>query len=186
MMVLNGYLRQSAAEDAACRLYERVVAQAREPAFFAAVGVPDTLDGRFEMVALHSFLLLHRLKGEGRQAAELGQRLFDLMFADMDASLRELGVGDLGVGRRVKQMARGFYGRIAAYDSALRQEDAVLSEALRRNLFGTVRPAAGQLAAMAAYMRLSVAGLARQPIDALLAGKADFPAPPQAPAGEAR
>ena len=100
------------------RLYEAVVAQARQPVFFAEWEVPDTVDGRFEMVALHAHLLLRRLR-DGGPAADLAQALFDVMFADMDASLREMGAGDLGVGRRVKQMATAFYGRMAAYDAGL-------------------------------------------------------------------
>src|SRR5262245_5163238 len=106
-------------EDAARRLYARIVEQARCATFYAEGGVPDTLDGRFEMVALHCFLLLRRLK-DGGQAQRLGQAIVDLMFDDMDAALREMGAGDLGVGRRVRRMAEGFRGRTAAYDHGLR------------------------------------------------------------------
>ncbi|MBV9965617.1 MAG: ubiquinol-cytochrome C chaperone, partial [Alphaproteobacteria bacterium] len=113
---------QKAAELAYCRIIE----QARQPVFFAEIGVPDTIDGRFELICLHAFLFLHRLKGETARAAELGQRVFDAMFADFDRSLREMGTGDLSVGRQVKRMAQAFYGRIDAYERGLTAGDGVL------------------------------------------------------------
>ena len=109
-----------ARRDSARLLYAAVVARAREPVFYTRFRVPDSLDGRFDMIALHAFLVLRRLKEEGADGAALGQALFDVIFSDMDRSLREMGAGDLGVGRRVKRMARGFYGRIAAYDQCRR------------------------------------------------------------------
>src|SRR5437879_5129919 len=129
--------RSDAVGQAAELAYRRVVDQARQPAFFAAYGVPDTVDGRFEMICLHAFLYLHRLKGERPHAAPLGQRFFDTMFADFDRSLREMGTGDLSVGRHVKRMAQAFYGRIAAYEEGLAGDDSALRPALERNLFGT-------------------------------------------------
>jgi len=158
-------------------LYGCAVAQARLPAFYRAGGVPDTLDGRFELVALHTFLLLHRLKREGEAGSVLAQAMVDSMFADMDASLRELGAGDLGVAPRIKRMASGFYGRIAAYEAGLAGSDAELGEALRRNLYGTVEPDPAALAGVAGYLRAAAAVLAEQAGAALLAGAARFPAP---------
>lgn len=162
------------AAEPARRLYEAVVAQARQPAFFLEGEVPDTLDGRFEMVALHAHLLLRRLKEGGAETAELAQELFDLMFVDMDHSLREMGAGDLGVGRRVKQMAKGFYGRMAAYDAGLAEGPASLAAALRRNLFGTVSPSEAAVASMAAYMRAVATRLAAQPMTRLREGEVAF------------
>ena len=149
------------------------MAQARQPGLYSHFQVPDTVDGRFEMVALHAFLVLHRLKDAPPPAAELAQAIFDAMFADMDLSLREMGAGDLGVGRRVKAMAQGFYGRTAAYEAALaRPEDASLIEALRRNVYGTLHgleaPSDAAVEALGRYARASVAELARQPIEGLL------------------
>src|SRR3979411_373073 len=95
--------------------YRRVVEHAREPGFFTDGGVPDTVDGRFELICLHAFLYLHRLKREQLQAAALGQRLFDTMFADFDRSLREMGTGDLSVGREVKRMAQAVLWPTHAY-----------------------------------------------------------------------
>jgi cytochrome b pre-mRNA-processing protein 3 len=113
-MSLASLFRRNRHRDAALRLYHAIVAQARAPVFFAGFGVPDTFDGRFELIALHGYLVLNRLKAEGPRMAELAQELFDVMFADFDRGLREMGVGDLGVGRQVKTMAQAFYGRIGA------------------------------------------------------------------------
>ena len=142
-MNLIARLRQGRRQrDAAHRLYMAVVTRARDPLFYRELGVPDSLDGRFEMIALHAFLVMRRLKREGRAGAALSQALHDIMFADMDQSLRELGVGDLSVGRKVKAMARGLYGRIAAYEAGLAEGGDRLVAAIRRNVYGTVSVAA--------------------------------------------
>jgi cytochrome b pre-mRNA-processing protein 3 len=182
-MAIGRLFRRDPLGAPAADLYGQVVEQARRPAFYTGAGVPDTLDGRFELVALHAFLLLHRLKREGEAGAALGQAVFDLMFADMDRSLRELGAGDLGVAPRVKRMVSGFYGRIAAYEAGLADGDGALAEALRRNLYGTLRPggqdveAAARPAAMAVYLRAAVAALEGQPGSGLMAGRLTFPEP---------
>jgi cytochrome b pre-mRNA-processing protein 3 len=176
-MILRRLFGRNALEGPARALYETAVRQAREPAFYAALGVPDSVDGRFELVALHGFLLMRRLKSIDAGGGRLAQALFDIMFADMDASLREMGAGDLGVGKRVKTMAKGFLGRIAAYETGL-ENPAELQAALRRNLYGTVEPSAGALAAMAGYAREAAESLKNQPDSALLAGIAGFPPPP--------
>jgi cytochrome b pre-mRNA-processing protein 3 len=163
---------------AAALAYRRVVEQARRPAFFIECGVPDTIDGRFELICLHAFLYLHRLKRERPQAARLAQRFFDTMFADFDRSLREMGTGDLSVGREVKRMAAAFYGRIAAYEAGLEADEAELAPALARNLYGTAAPAAALLRAMADYVRRAAANLDRQAAADLLAGKISFEEPP--------
>src|SRR5438132_13100824 len=149
-------------QEAAILAYGRVVEHARQPGFFIAGGVPDTIDGRFELICLHAFLYLYRLKREQKRAAGLGQRFFDTMFGDFDRSLREMGTGDLSVGREVKRMAQAFYGRVAAYDRGLAGDDGVLAPALERNLFGTAPAGPGTLAAMAAYVPREAAGLRAQ------------------------
>jgi cytochrome b pre-mRNA-processing protein 3 len=158
---------------AALAAYARVVERARNPAFYLDWGVPDTLDGRFEVLALHAFLVLNRLQREEGDAASFAQELFDTMFADLDGALREMGAGDLGVGRRVQAMAKGLYGRIAAYQRGLGDE-AEMTAALRRNLFGTAAPSEAQLAAFGGYARRQAAALAAQPVTALLAGCVAF------------
>lgn len=176
-MLLADLLRRKTSEAPARLLYDAVVAQARLPVFYERGGVPDSIDGRFELVALHCYQVLRRLRREGEAAQALRQRLFDRMFADMDASLREIGAGDLGVGRRVKQMARGFYGRVAAYDRGLDRDGPALAEALRRNLYGTVDPPPDLVAAMAAHVRSDAERLARQDAGELLQGRVTFGTP---------
>jgi cytochrome b pre-mRNA-processing protein 3 len=161
--------------EAAALLYGAVVAQARKPVFYRELEVPDSLDGRFEALALHAFLVLNRLKADGAAAAELAQALFDTFFEDMDRSLREMGAGDLGVGRRVKAMAQGFYGRIRAYEQGLADGETALADALRRNLWGTVpAPADAHVAALSRYLKRQRAALAAQPMAALAEGRVAF------------
>ncbi len=156
-------------------LYRGLVAQARMPGFYLHAGVPDTVEGRFEMVALHAFLVLRRLKGAGDPAKEVAQRVFDIMFDDMDQTLREMGVSDLSVGKKIKAMASAFYGRMAAYDAGLDAEgDKELQDAIRRNVFAGLDPAASNLAALALYVRNCVAVLGSQPDEDLLAGRLSF------------
>lgn len=169
-------LRRNSYRDAAERAYARVVAQARRPEFFTGFDVPDTLDGRFELVCLHAFLYLHRLKGEAG-AAGVSQEFFDMMFADFDRSLREIGTGDLSVGRQVNRMAEAFYGRIHAYEDGLAGDDPALEAALTRNLYGTAPASADRVTGMAAYVRREAAQLGAQPAAALIAGEMVFGAP---------
>jgi cytochrome b pre-mRNA-processing protein 3 len=171
------FAERNLVSDAADLAYRRVVEHARQPFFFADYGIPDTLDGRFELICLHAFLYLHRLKAERPQASRLCQRFFDHMFADFDRSLREMGCGDLSVGKQVKRMMRGFYGRILAYEKGLAGNDVVLGAVVARDLFGTVSAPSPAAGAMAAYIRYSVEGLRRQPAEALLAGQVLFEVP---------
>lgn len=180
-MVLDRFFGRGTAGAPARDLYAAIVAQARQPAFYAQCAVPDTVDGRFDLIALHAFLVLHRLKRDHPRSAELAQALFDTMFLDMDENLRELGVGDMSVGRRVKQMAQGLYGRIAAYEAGMEAGDSTLMEALRRNLYGTAEPSAACIRPMAAYMRDEAAALAAQSYGDLARGAVTFGAPPCQP-----
>jgi cytochrome b pre-mRNA-processing protein 3 len=164
-MPLASLFRRNRHRVQAHSAYASIVERAREPELFLRYGVPDTLDGRFDMIALHMFLVLNRLKAEHEATSDFAQALFDAMFADLDRGLREMGATDIGVGRRVKEMAKGFYGRIRAYEEGLGGSDAVLCDALRRNLYGTVQPRADAVAAMARYVRAQAAALAAQPID---------------------
>lgn len=168
-------------EDAARKLYICVVKQARQPGFYLSCGVPDTADGRFDMIMLHAFLLLRRTKRDHDRTADLGQTFFDLMFADMDQNLREMGLGDLGVGKRVKGMAAAFYGRIQAYEDGLAGDDQALADSLRRNLYRKTEPDDSQVLAVANYMRDAAARLDEADIDKLMGGDVDFGAPPAEP-----
>ena len=150
-LALRTLFRRTTDRDAARDLYGVIVNQARQPGFYAEMGVPDTVDGRFEMICLHAFLVLRRLRADKSESA-LSQGLFDTMFEDMDRNLREMGAGDLGVGRRVKAMAKALYGRIAAYDAGLDGDRSTLVESLIRNAYGTVEPTPDQAGRLADYM----------------------------------
>jgi cytochrome b pre-mRNA-processing protein 3 len=157
-------------------LFAAIVGRAREPAFYRALAVPDTLDGRFEMVALHLLLVMRRLKGQGPEAGKLSQCLYETMVDDFEKSLLEMGAGDSGIARRVKTMARGMAGRIRAYDEALADsDDGRLEMALDNNLYGTVDPVPdGVLATMAAYVRACATALDAQPLESLMRGEVRF------------
>jgi cytochrome b pre-mRNA-processing protein 3 len=157
--------------------YAAIVAAARRPEFYRDLHVADSLDGRFDLLGLHAFLAMRRLKDVGnRESATFSQALFDAMFADMDAVLRQIGVSDLKVGQKVKAMAKAFLGRVEAYDAALSAADgAALRAALVRNVF---RGDADGLAvtALARYMEAADALLAAQADAVVLAGGWAFPA----------
>ncbi|MDJ0942869.1 MAG: ubiquinol-cytochrome C chaperone family protein [Kiloniellales bacterium] len=175
-MVLESIFGRRPDAEAARALYEAVVAQARQPAFYLHCGLPDSLDGRFEMIALHSFIVLRRLRALGPEAEALAQDLVDTLVLDLDRSLREMGAGDLGVGKRVKRMAAGFNGRITAYEAGLAAGSEELEAALRRNLFGTTSPQPWQVSAMAGYLRREIEVA---PGPGLLAGELSFGPPPE-------
>jgi len=156
-------------------LWTVLVAQARAPVFYRDLAVADTPLGRFEMIALHAVLLFRRLKDEGAEGRALAQAVHDRLFADLDIALREIGVGDMGIGKRVKTFARNLYGRIAAYDAGLAGDDEALAAALRRNLFaGDEAVPAAAVATMTAYVRAIAGRLAGQGGAGLLAGEVDF------------
>lgn len=168
-----------AAQEAATLLYEAIVAQARRPEFYRSLGVADTIDGRFEMIALHAFIVLHQLRADGAGGARTSQALFDRMFSDFDRSLREMGAGDLGVGRRVKTLAKQFYGRLAAYGRGLEGSDADLSDALARNMYGGAPSNREHVAAMATYLRREASSIAAQDAAERRRGAVRFGAPPK-------
>lgn len=126
---------RSANRDITDALYGAIVAAARQEGFYSAWNVPDTPLGRFEMLSLHMFLFQHRMRGETGAGREVAQTLIDTFFVDVDHSLRELGIGDAGIPKRMKKLARMFYGRTTAYDDALARDDRDgLAEALARNV----------------------------------------------------
>ena len=178
------FSRRKAVREAAGRAYRRVVEQARQPIFFTELAVPDTLDGRFELICLHAFLYLYRLKSDRPQSAAISQAFFDAMFTDIDRGLREIGTGDLSVGRHVKRMARFFYGRIRAYQEGLEcNADTVLGAALARNLFGPGGESTGTIDNIVEYVRCAAAQLAHQSAIELCDGYVWFPPPVAAGSG---
>ena len=140
--MLNLLRRSKERRLAAGRIYDALVKRSREPVFFERFGVPDTLDGRFDLLTLHAWLVLARIK----QDAEMSQALVDTIFVGFDEALREMGAGDMGMGRRMKKFANAFYGRLSAYGAAA--GEAALEATLVRNLYrGTASPCAAALAA---------------------------------------
>jgi cytochrome b pre-mRNA-processing protein 3 len=178
-VALFGLLKSRPHERAAFTLYGQAVAQARLPGWYESHGVPDTLDGRFDMVGVFAFLLIDRLQADSDPRGQaLAQAVFDAMFADMDQTLREMGVGDLSVGKRVKAMWTAFNGRAHAYRAALDQAEAdtaPLVSALSRNVWRSSETAPGARA-LASHMRAVRSVLAAQDLDALAQGSVSFPA----------
>lgn len=169
-----GLFRRSVEEPYA--LYGAIVAQARHPALYAELAVPDTVDGRFDMIVLHAVLVFRRLRGEPPAIAERSQALFDLFMADMDRSLREMGVGDLTVPKRIKKMAEAFYGRLDVYVGALDAGDAAgLAAAIARNVFPDGAPAG--VGRLAAYALAAADRLAATAAADVVDGRIAFPDP---------
>ena len=170
-----GLNRRKRHERTGFELYTTAVAAARDPFLYRALGVPDTLDGRFDMVGLHAFLLIDRLTTEPEPGPSVAQAVFDAMFSDMDINLREMGVGDLSVGKKVKAMWEAFHGRAAAYSPALRGEDtAALEAALTRNVWRAAHAPDGAPATLARLAFAQHRFLAGQDLASLTAGIVRF------------
>jgi cytochrome b pre-mRNA-processing protein 3 len=169
-------------------LYGMIVAQARNASFYGGYGVPDTVEGRFDLIVLHLVLLLRRLEGEGDGSVTkgerrsgvgqgLGQKLFDAFCQDLDDNLREMGVGDLAVPKRMRRFGEAFYGRQAAYRAALASDGTQeLEKALARNIFEVVG-ADERAERLARYARAAMSQLNAEQDDALVAGTVTFPNP---------
>ena len=175
----SGESGQGDDSETASAVYASIVAQARQPAFYTEFGVPDTPTGRFQMIVVHATLVFRRLKGSPELEAA-GQDVFDLFFADMDRSLRELGVGDLSVPKQIKRMGQAFYGHAGAYAKALDAGDVdALGDAVAGNVLATAdktphlqdhaRSIAGYMMACDGYLR-------DEDIGAILEGRIAWPA----------
>lgn len=161
---------------AGARLYESAVAQSRRPALYLALGAPDTVEGRFEVYSLHVSLLLLRLKGQGAAAAAVSQVLFDHFVSGLDHGLREMGVGDLSVGKKMRKLGEAFYGRVRSYEDALAAlpDPHALEAMLARTVLEGVE--AADPAPLAAYAVRCRDLLAGQPTEALADGQVTWPA----------
>ncbi len=173
-----GLFRRKRHERPGFMLYNAAVKGARDPTYYTALGVPDTLDGRFDLVGVHVFLLIERLRAAPAPGPAVAQSVFDAMFADMDFNLREMGVGDMSVSKRMKEMWEAFHGRASAYTAALAADPGVLpgelETALDRNVWrGAAPPGAAE--ALAAAMRHLHVALAAVPLERLAAGDYSFP-----------
>lgn len=157
------FRRRKPEEDFAAAVYRRTAEQARAPELFEACGIPDTLDGRFDSLALHAALMIDRLRREP-DGEVVAQAFFDAMFGHLDLTLREIGVQDLGVGRRIKIMAEGLHGRALAYREALGDGQTSLAEVLRRNAYGGRPPEDREaVARLEAHVRRYAGHLAATP-----------------------
>ncbi|TPG59798.1 ubiquinol-cytochrome C chaperone [Roseomonas nepalensis] len=177
-MALFGLFRRRPHERAGFALYTAAVEAARDPALFGEDAVPDTLEGRFDLVALHAALLVRRLhRDPDPRGPALAQAVFDAMFADMDLNLREMGVGDMSIGKRVRRMWEAFHGRALAYEKALAAADApALEAALARNVWPD-GPPEGAASRLAAHAMAFDATLAAQPFEGFIAGRAEMGLP---------
>lgn len=151
------------------RLLAAITAEARRPVFYETMGVPDTLDGRFDLMALFGSLSFRALAKKGRDGITLAQDTTDLMFSAFDDAIRSLGVGDGGIPRRVKTMGKAYIGRAAVYDAAIRAGDLTeLTDALVRNVYrGNEEPGA---LALAAHVMAEAAILDALPLERFQAG----------------
>jgi cytochrome b pre-mRNA-processing protein 3 len=153
-------------------IYGMIVTQAREPIFYRDLGVPDTVNGRFDLLLLHLWLLLRRLRTV-QGATELSQALFDRFCEDMDDNLREMGIGDQTVPKRMRAFGEAFYGRVQAYDQAMESGGEALASAICKNILNGA--GMDQAQRLAAYARAAHADLARTGEAALLAASFKFP-----------
>jgi len=173
-MILD-WLR-SKTPDSAYSAYTALVEQARQPAFYINSAVPDTLDGRFDMIVMHMVLVFRRFNDGDDEAKAFGQHIFDIFIQDMDRSLREIGVGDVSIPKKMKKIGRSYYGRSDVYLEALDGRDAVaLADAIDRNIF-TDETNGSASRMLADYMIRAEALLAGQPIRDLMAGTFVWPA----------
>jgi cytochrome b pre-mRNA-processing protein 3 len=171
-------MQSMSSRRAAAHLYEAVVNAARDPVFYRDLSVPDTIEGRYEMIVLHIALALRAIRGPDSRTRRLAQAMVDTMAADLDRSIRELGVGDLSVARFMKRLGEGLYGRAAAYGTALDQDgDDALTSALLRNIYAGVDPGGDCLATLAAYVRRQDDFLNVQTPEQFSAGRLDFLSP---------
>ena len=180
-MLLDRLFRTRPAVSAGRELYERVVAQARAPGLYTGLAAPDTVEGRFELYSLHVVLLLDRLRtgeGVGRDdAREVSQALFDTYVKALDHALREMGVGDLSVGKKMRKLGEAFFGRCKSYEAAFAAlpDESPLTALLERTVYAGVD--APPTARLAAYVLSQREGLVAQRLEALIVGQVDWIAP---------
>ncbi|PVB63742.1 ubiquinol-cytochrome C chaperone family protein [Labrenzia sp. 011] len=174
-MIFGMFRRRN--RDAEHKVYCEIVAQARQPVFYSGFHVPDTVDGRFDLIVAHAVLYFRRMRGEGKEASEFTQYVFDLFFQDMDASLREMGVSDTRVPKKVKVMGEAFFGRADVYNPAIDGENVEdLAAALGRNLYPD-NPEPVAQTRLAHYMLASARRLGEQTAQELMSGQINWADP---------
>ena len=174
--MLQRLFKPRPAVEAGRALFKALSAQARRPVFYERLGVADTVEGRFELYVMHLLLVLHRLKGQGARAAETSQATFDTFLRNLDEGLRDMGVGDLSVGKKMRKLGEAVYGRMKGYDRAFAEVDpaAALEALIARTVYQgrADAPGAGPLAR---YAAAAVARFAAQPLEQVLQSKLDWP-----------
>jgi cytochrome b pre-mRNA-processing protein 3 len=174
--MLSTLFKPRPARTAGGALYAAIAAQSREPAFYRAMGVADRIDARFELYSIHLALVLERLSGQGDEAAEVAQATLDAYVASLDDVLREVGIGDLSMAKKMKQVASLLMGRLKAVRDALSPPDAeALAAFLARTVYAETESA--DPAPLAAYVLNAHAALAAQPLAELVQGKPAWPQP---------
>jgi cytochrome b pre-mRNA-processing protein 3 len=177
VMLLDRLFRPRPSLAAGRALYVRAVDQSRAPALYSDLGAPDTVEGRFEIYSLHVVLLLDRLRSHGEAAAEVSQALFDAYVKALDNALREMGVGDLSVGRKMRKLGEAFYGRCKSYEAAFAAlpDEAALQALIARTVYAEADAAPAPR--LTAYVLAQRAALAAQPAERLLAGEVEWAGP---------
>jgi len=166
--------------QAAKKLYGQLLLKTREPEFYKAYGVPDTFDGRFDLLMIHIFIVVNRLTREGQAGLDFNQALFDMTFADLDQTLREMGIGDMGVPKHQRRMMKAFNGRMHAYDQALKEGDGAMVITLRRNLYGTLEDdQVPDTQKILRYIKESMNLIDKMSADEIMKGQAVFGTPAQ-------
>ena len=173
-MFFQALFKPKPAQIAGAALYAACVAQARRPEFYTAMGAPDTLEGRFELYTLHVVLVVLRLKGQGENPSAAAQAVFDAYLQSLDIALREMGVGDLSVGKKMKKLGRAFYGRVKSYDAA-QAVPGDLDDLIRRTVYEGAPDVDPE--ALVRYALSVRATLAEQPMERLLTGEINWPVP---------
>ena len=174
MRFLFGRARETPLQAAAGRVHDALVRQIRIPLFYTDLDVPDTFEGRFDLLVLHAALVLRRLRDLGSDGQALAQTLVDLMFTRFDVALRELGVSDIGVPKRMKRLAEAFKGRTTAYEEALQnQDEPALADAISRNVLSGVTDGMR----LARYAGALATALQAAPLPILQQGGITFPDP---------
>lgn len=161
-------------EPQARATYAKMLDHIRQPVFYTRFGVPDSFDGRFDLLLVHAFMIIHVMGDDVSTAKGFNQALFDVMFADMDQTLREMGIGDMGVPKHMRRMMKAFNGRVQVYSNAI-GDDAAFEAALLRNLYGTVEtPDMSAVKQMQGYIEAGVQSLRAQGADKILAEDVNF------------
>jgi len=174
-MILKSILSRTQKLTPVRTVYEAIVAQARQTELYSDLGVPDTIDGRFDMIILHNDAVMCHMQAGDEPDRAFAQALIDELFRDMDRSLREMGVGDMGIGKRVKKMATVYYGRASAYAHARADGDSSLASALARNVFEGDVSYTTNAERLAKYARLLHDAVALMDRTQIRAGKFDLP-----------